>query len=136
MVRLLFLFDPQANAGNARYVGSIPGSGRAPGEGHGNPLQYSCLENPMDRGAWWVTVQGATKSWTQLRARVHTHTHTHTLKLQLRQTIMTIRQQQLSSFQKWIKSELVMMTRSPTHTMLRNRPQWVAPTSGKEAASL
>ena len=68
--------------------------------------------------------------------RVSTHTHTHTLKLQLRQTMMAIRQQQLSSFQKWIKSELVMMTRSPTHTMLRNRPQWVTPTSGKEAASL
>jgi len=43
-----------------RYVGdagSIPGSGRSPGEGHGNPLQYSCLENPMDREAWWATVQ-------------------------------------------------------------------------------
>ena len=43
--------------------GSIPGSGRSPG-GHGNPLQYSCLENPMDRGAWWGTVHGVTKSWT------------------------------------------------------------------------
>ena len=41
-----------------RDVGSIPGSGRSPGEGNGNPLQCSCLENPMDRGAWWATVQG------------------------------------------------------------------------------
>ena len=45
---------------------SIPGSGRSPGEGNGNPLQYACLENPVDRGAWWVAVHRATKSWTQL----------------------------------------------------------------------
>ena len=45
-----------ANAGDIRDMGSIPGLGRSPGEGHGNPLQYSCLENPMDRGAWWITV--------------------------------------------------------------------------------
>ena len=45
-----------ASAGNAGYTGSIPGSGRSPGEGNGNPLQYSCLENPTDRGAWWATV--------------------------------------------------------------------------------
>ena len=44
----------------------IPGLGRLPGEGNGYPLQYSCLENPMDRGAWWATVLGATKCWTQL----------------------------------------------------------------------
>ena len=45
-------------------LGLIPGSGRSPGEGNGNPLQYSCLENPMDRGAWWATVHGITKSRT------------------------------------------------------------------------
>jgi len=45
----------------------IPGSGRSPGEGNGNPLQYSCLENPMDRGAWQDTVHGVAKNWTQLR---------------------------------------------------------------------
>ena len=44
-------------------LGSIPGSGRPPGEGNGNALQYSCLENPMDRGAWWAAVHGVTKSW-------------------------------------------------------------------------
>ena len=43
--------------------GSIPGSGRSPGGECGNPLQYSCLENPMDRGAWWATVDGVSKSW-------------------------------------------------------------------------
>ena len=48
-------------------MGSIPGLGRFPGEWHGNPLQYSCHENPMDRGAWWATVHGVAKSWTQLK---------------------------------------------------------------------
>ena len=46
---------------NAREVGSIPALGRSPGEGNGNPLQYSCLENPMDRRAWWATVHGVTE---------------------------------------------------------------------------
>ena len=53
-----------ANAGGIRDMGSIPGSGRSPGEGIGNPLQYSCLENPTDRGAWWAIVHGIAKSWT------------------------------------------------------------------------
>ena len=52
---------------NAGDVGSIPGSGRHPGEGTGNPLQYSCLENPMDGGAWWATVHGVAESQTQLK---------------------------------------------------------------------
>ena len=56
--------NPPANAGNPRDVGSIPGSGRSPGEGNGSPLQYSCLRNPMDRGAWQATVDGVAKSWT------------------------------------------------------------------------
>ena len=51
-----------ANAGNVRNTGLIPGSGRSPGVGNGNPLQYSCLENSMDRGAQWATVHGVTKS--------------------------------------------------------------------------
>ena len=55
-----------ANAGNTRDAGLIPGSGRFPGGGHGNPLQYSCLENPMDRRAWRATVHGVVKSWTRL----------------------------------------------------------------------
>ena len=52
------------NAGDTRDEGLIPGSGRSPGKGHGNPLQYSFLENPMDRGAWWATVHGVAKIWT------------------------------------------------------------------------
>ena len=54
-----------ANAGDIRDAGSIPGSGRS-GEGNSNPFQYSCLGNPMDRGAWQATVPGVTKSWTRL----------------------------------------------------------------------
>ena len=53
--------DLTANVRDVRDVGSIPGLGRSPEEGHGNPLQYSCLENPMDGGAWWTVVCGITK---------------------------------------------------------------------------
>ena len=58
--------EDKASACNAGDLGSIPGLGRSPGEGNGNPLQYSCLENPMDIGAWWATVHRVTKSWTLL----------------------------------------------------------------------
>ena len=58
--------DGKASAYNVEDPGSIPGSGRSSGEGNGNPLQYSCLENPMDGGAWQSTVHRVTKSWTQL----------------------------------------------------------------------
>ena len=56
-----------ANAGDVRDSGSIPVLGRYPGGGHGNPLQYSCLENPTDSGAWQATVHRVAKSWTRLR---------------------------------------------------------------------
>ena len=55
------VMNPPASAGDAGDTGSVSGSGRSPGGGHGNPLQYSCLGNPMDRGAWWATVCGVTK---------------------------------------------------------------------------
>ena len=55
------------SAGNIRDMGSIPGLGRFPEVGHGNQLQFSCLENPMNRGAWWVTVHRFAKNWTQLK---------------------------------------------------------------------
>ena len=58
--------DGKASVYNAGDRGSIPGKGRFPGEGNGNPLQYYCLENPMDRGAWQATVHGVAKSWTRL----------------------------------------------------------------------
>jgi len=59
--------NPPANAGDVKDGGLIPGLGRFPGGGHGNLLQYSCLENPMDRGAWWATVHSISKRWTQLK---------------------------------------------------------------------
>ena len=85
--------ESTCNAGVAGDVDSIPGSGRSPGEGNGNPLQYPCLENPMDRGAWWATVHRVTKSWTRLK-RLKTHScHMKTQKaggrLQTRKTALT-----------------------------------------------
>ena len=56
-----------ANAGDMRDLGSIPGSGRSPGEGNGNPLQYACLENPVDRGNWRATVHRVAKNQTRLK---------------------------------------------------------------------
>ena len=64
---LLMVKNLPASAGDVRDKGSVLGLGRPPGEGHGNPLQDSCLENPMDRGAWWVMVHRAAKSWTRLK---------------------------------------------------------------------
>ena len=64
-----------ASAGDIRNLGSIPGFGRSLGEGNGNPLQPSCLENPTDRGAWWATVHEITKNWTRLSNWVCTQLH-------------------------------------------------------------
>ena len=60
----LVVKNTPANAGDIRNAGSVPGSGRSPGGGHGNPLQYSCLENPIDRGAWRASVHRVAKSQT------------------------------------------------------------------------
>ena len=65
--------DGKASAYSAGDLGSIPGLGRSPGEGNGNPLQYSCLENPMDRGAWWATAHGVAKSQTRLSDFISLH---------------------------------------------------------------
>ena len=62
------------NAGDTRDAGSIPGSGRNPGGGNDNLLQYSCLENSMDRGAWWAAVRGVENSRTRLKRLKHVHT--------------------------------------------------------------
>ena len=64
--------NPPANAGDVRVTGLIPGLGRSPGEGNGYPLQYSCLENLINRGAWQAMVHGVAKSWTRLK-RLSTH---------------------------------------------------------------
>ena len=65
--------EVKASACDAGDLGSVPGLGRSPGGGHGNPLQYSCLENPMDGGAWWATVHGVTTSRTRLSDFTFTH---------------------------------------------------------------
>ena len=65
--------EVKASACNVEDLGSIPGSGRCPGEGNGNPLQCSCLENPMDGGAWWAIVHGVAKSRTRLRDFISLH---------------------------------------------------------------
>ena len=64
---VLVVKNPPPSAGDIRDTGLIPGSGKSPGGEHGNPLQYSCLENPMDRGDWWATVHEVSKSQTQLK---------------------------------------------------------------------
>ena len=76
MVKNVFI-----SAGDVRDSGSIPRSGRSPGEGNSKLLQYSCLENPMDRGGWWAIVNRVTRSQTQLKQLntcIHTQTHKHT----------------------------------------------------------
>ena len=73
----LVVKNSPANAGDVRNTVLIPALGRSPGQGHGNPFQYSCLKNPMDRGAWWFTVHGVAKNQTQPSVHAHTHTHTH-----------------------------------------------------------
>jgi len=60
----LLVKGPRANAGDIEVLSSIPGSGRSPGREYGHPVQYSCLENPTDRGVWQATVHRVTKSWT------------------------------------------------------------------------
>ena len=70
----LVVKNPPASGGDSRDVGLIPESGRSAGGGHGSPLQYSCLQNPLDRAAWWAAVHGVTKSRTRLK-RLSTHAH-------------------------------------------------------------
>ena len=74
---MLVVKNPPANVENVRDMGSIPEWGRSPGGGHGNPLQYSCLENPMDRGACRATALGVAQSWTRLKWRSTQHELSH-----------------------------------------------------------
>ena len=75
----LVVKNPPASSGNIRDIGSVPQWGRFPGGGHSNPLQYFCLENPMDRGAWWATVHRVTKNWTRLK-QLSTHACSSSVK--------------------------------------------------------
>ena len=79
--------EGKESARSAGDPGSISGSERSPGGGHGNPLEYSCLENPTDRGAWRATVHRVAKSQTGLSKARATHTHTHTHRLSHTQTL-------------------------------------------------
>ena len=72
---VLVVKNPPADAGDVRHVGSIPGLGRSPGGGHGNPRQYSWLEDPMDRGAQWALVHRVSKDWDPTEATLHSHMH-------------------------------------------------------------
>ena len=85
--------NPPTNAGDIRNVGSIPGSGRSPGREHGNPLQYSCLENPMNRGAWQAAVHRAAQSLTWLKRLNYAHTRFV--------LICYVRSNVVESHQKW-----------------------------------
>ena len=76
-----------ANAGDTRNVGSMPGSGRSPRVWNGNQFQYSCLENSMDRGAWWAIDHDVSKSQTQLS--IFTHTHIHTMENNMEEQLYT-----------------------------------------------
>ena len=67
----LVVKNPPANAGDTEDVGLIPGSGRSPGEADSNPLQYYCLENPMDRGAWWANSPWGGKEWDTTEPTEH-----------------------------------------------------------------
>ena len=79
----IHIFLP-ANAGDLTDTSSVPGWGRSPGGRNGNPLQYSCLENPTDRGAWWATVHGVAESWTWLKqlstAYIHIFMHSYCIE--------------------------------------------------------
>ena len=78
-----------SDAGDARGASLIPGAGRSPGEGNGNPFQYSCLENPRDRGAWWAAVHRVTKSRTWLK-QISRHAHISFIKIQTFRSIYLV----------------------------------------------
>ena len=100
--------DGWDSAYNVGDLGLVPGLGRSPGEGHGNPLQYSCLENSMDRWAWQATVHGVTKSWIWL-SNSHTHTHTHTQYMHLhKKTLKMLKQKVLKVSRNRVPGHLLL----------------------------
>ena len=114
-------------------TGSIPGGGRVPGQGNGNPLQYSCLENPMGRGAWWATVHGVAKSQTR-GATEHTHAHgcTHSWIHHILSGSLSFprKQKQLKSNQIFQISLRMSLGLSDSRRQSRHRPWVVALVAG------
>ena len=101
----LVVKNPSANAGDMKTMDSIPGLGLSPGGEHYYPLQYSCLENPMDRGVWWATVHRVSKGRTQLqRLSIHTHNHLTGVRWLLTVTLiyMTLRISDVEYFFKYM----------------------------------
>ena len=89
--------DCKESACNAGDLGSIPASGRSPGRGNGNPLQYSCLENSIDRGAWWATVHGVTKSQTRLSDNTQSFNYWQIFSLSLVSLFSIVRSSAISN---------------------------------------
>ena len=96
--------EGKESACNAAGLESVPGLGRSPGEGNGNPFQYSCLGNPKDRGAWWATVHGVGKNWTQL-----SDSHNSSLRLEMDRRFNS----PVASHCSWNKIETPAMTYGP-----------------------
>ena len=109
--------DVKASACNAGDLGLIPGSGTSPGEGNSNPLQYSCLENPMDGGAWWATVHGVAKSRTRLSH--FTHTYTQCIYTESRKMVL----KNLFTGQQW-RNRLMDMGRGEERMRCMERVTW------------
>ena len=120
----LVVKNTSANAAGVRNVGSLPGLGRSHGGGHGNPLWYSCLENPMDRGAWQATVPRVTKSWTQLRwLRVHACSSSITEEHLRNSQICALNNTFLNN--QWIKVEYTRSIKNILR-LLKIKPQYTS----------
>ena len=116
---------------NAEDAGSIPGSGRYPGEGNGNPLQYSCLENTMGRGAWKATVNGVTKSQTLLRDNSTTTEYERSaLREKLGRKWRKIREVQISTMTYQVKSCHLRQHQADRKGILQGKPLQSHPEQG------
>ena len=116
--------ESTCNVGDTRDVGLIPGLGRSPGGGHGNSLQYSCLENPMDRGAWWVTVHRVTKSWTWQKPTEH-----KLMWSRLRELLLCLLSSDFhNNSVRWSVSSLVFTMLKSSHRKTTNKNAITKPT--------
>ena len=120
---VLGIKNPPANSGDIRRADWIPGLERFPGEGTGKPVQYSCLGNSMDRGAWRAAVHGVTMSRTLLSSYTHTHTHTHTQSLYGHHTHIHIHIDNhfMATTHTHTRARAHTHTRTHTHTKLTSR---------------